>query len=70
MSYLTHYLESARKSTDRLWLESEVHRMALVIASPGADATKDPLVAAALEVMPILVARVNLLEEMGERDAV
>ena len=64
MRFLTQYLKLINSSHDVLFIQSEVHKMAMVIAAPNADPCKDPLVAVAFEVMGHLVARIEHIEEL------
>jgi hypothetical protein len=67
MRFLNQYLKLINRSHDVLFIQSEVHKMAMVIAAPNADPCKDPLVAVAFEMMAHLVARIEHIEELERK---
>ncbi len=63
ITMLNAYLQEVETTVDKSWLEAEVHKMAMAIAAPGANPMRDPMVAAAMQVMPVLVGRLEEIEQ-------
>jgi hypothetical protein len=63
MNMLNAYMNQVQTTVDKSWLEAQVHKMAMSISAPGADPMRDPMVAAAMQVMPYLVKRLEDIEQ-------
>jgi hypothetical protein len=56
------YAELVKTATDSWWLEQEIHKMAIIIAAPGANAETDLRVRLAMAAIDLLVQRLSMVD--------